>query len=377
VLDTFLDHQDVLWGFLTALAVALVLTPHIGSVARYLGVVDEPGEKRRIHRRPVPLLGGIALFLAIFVPALAFLPLDGPYRGILIGAALATLLGLLDDTRGLPWWAKLGGQFGVAAVPVAFGVVLDRFTFPFLGVQELPAWLAIGITLIWIVAIMNMVNFVDGMDGLAAGICGISGATFAVIALSLGKPEAAVLSAIVAGACGGFLRHNFYPARIFMGDSGALLLGFTLATVSVQGLLKTAATVALFLPLLVLLVPILDTSFVVAKRLKYGLPVYHADDWHFHHRFRDIGFSQRRTVAYLWAWCAILAGAALATRFIPFRAHGQWNLWPTLAVSAIGLVAVAASVYIVLVLEILKLRRVREWMAWRRESEARRERRTA
>lgn len=377
MLDTFLDHQDVLWGFLVALAVALVLTPHIGSVARYLGVVDEPGEKRRIHRRPVPLLGGIALFLAIFVPALAFLPLDGPYRGILIGAALATLLGLLDDTRGLPWWAKLGGQFGVAAVPVAFGVVLDRFTFPFLGVQELPAWLAIGVTLLWIVAIMNMVNFVDGMDGLAAGICGISGATFAVIALSLGKPEAAVLSAIVAGACSGFLRHNFYPARIFMGDSGALLLGFTLATVSVQGLLKTAATVALFLPLLVLLVPILDTSFVIAKRLKYGLPVYHADDWHFHHRFRDIGFSQRRTVAYLWAWCAILAGAALATRFIPFRAQGHWNLWPTLAVSAIGLVAVAASVYIVLVLEILKLRRVRDWMTWRREAEARRERRTA
>ena len=127
-------------------------------------------------------------------------------------------------------------------------------------------------SIIWIVALMNMVNFVDGMDGLAAGICGISGATFAVIALSLGKPEAAVLSAIVAGACFGFLRHNFYPARIFMGDSGAMLLGFTLAAVSIQGLLKTAATVALFVPLLALAIPIIDTSFVVAKRLKYGAP---------------------------------------------------------------------------------------------------------
>ena len=170
------------------------------------------------------------------------------------------------------------------------------------------------------------------MDGLAAGICGIAGGTFAVIALSLGKPEAAVLSAIVAGTCFGFLRQNFYPARIFMGDSGAMLLGFTLAAVSIQGLLKTAATVALFVPLLALAIPILDTSFVVAKRLKYGLPVWQADRWHLHHRFANIGFSQRRTVLYLWGWCAILAGAALATRFVPFRAHGHWNLWPTVAV---------------------------------------------
>ena len=243
--------------------------------------------------------------------------------------------------------------------------------------HDLPGWVAIAVSLLWIVAIMNMVNFVDGMDGLAAGICGISGVTFAVIALSLGKPEAAVLSAIVAGACFGFLRHNFYPARIFMGDSGALLLGFTLATISIQGLLKTAATVSLFLPLLVLLVPIFDTSFVVAKRLKYRLPVYNADDWHLHHRFSNIGFTQRRTVLYLWAWCAILAGAALATRFIPFHAHGHWNLWSTVLVAGIGVVAVAASVYIVLLLEILKLRRVREWGIWRRQAEERRQRRSA
>jgi UDP-GlcNAc:undecaprenyl-phosphate GlcNAc-1-phosphate transferase len=221
------------------------------------------------------------------------------------------------------------------------------------------------------------VNFVDGMDGLAAGICGIAGGTFAVIALSLGKPEAAVLSAIVAGTCFGFLRHNFYPARIFMGDSGAMLLGFTLAAVSIQGLLKTAATVALFVPLLALAVPILDTSFVVAKRLKHGLPVWQADRSHLHHRFANIGFSQRRAVLYLWAWCAILAGAALATRFVPFRAHGHWNLWPTVGVSLIAFVALAASAYVVIVLEILKLKRVREWAGWRREAEARRERKTA
>ena len=377
MLETFQNHKDVLWGFLVALVIVLVLTPAIGGVARVFGVVDQPDEKRKIHRRPVPRLGGLAIFLAVFIPAIAFLPLDGVYRGILIGATVATLVGLLDDLYSLPWWAKLSGQFGAAAIPVAFGLTLDRFTFPFIGVQELPQWLAISVSVLWIVALMNMVNFVDGMDGLAAGICGISGATFAIISLSLGKPEAAVLSAIVAGACFGFLRHNFYPARIFMGDSGAMLLGFTLAAVSIQGLLKTAATVALFVPLLALAIPIIDTSFVVAKRLKYRLPVYQADAWHLHHRFADIGFSQRRAVLYLWAWCAILAGAALATRFIPFRAHGHWNIWPTVLVGGIGLVALAASVYIVLLLEILKLRRVRGWGIWRREAEGRRARKSA
>jgi UDP-GlcNAc:undecaprenyl-phosphate GlcNAc-1-phosphate transferase len=230
------------------------------------------------------------------------------------------------------------------------------------------------LSVVWIVAIMNMVNFLDGMDGLAAGICAIAGSTFAIIALSLGKPDAAILSAIVAGACFGFLRHNFYPARIFMGDSGAMLLGFVLAAVSIQGLLKTAATVALFFPLVVLAIPIVDTSFVFAKRLKYGQPLYEADRTHLHHRFVNIGFSQRRAAVYMYAWCAILAGAALATRFIPFRAHGVWHLWPTLAVTAIGLVALAASVYIVYLLEIVKLANPR---IRRREQEAQAERKTA
>jgi UDP-GlcNAc:undecaprenyl-phosphate GlcNAc-1-phosphate transferase len=378
MLDTFLDHKDVLWGFLVALGVVLVLTPAVGGVARIFGVMDDPGgEKRRMHVRPVPRLGGLAMFLGFIVPALAFLPLDGPYRGILLGAAVATVVGIADDTLRLPWYAKLAGQLAAATIAVGLGVALDRFTFPFLGVHELPIWLSWTVSVLWIVALMNMVNFVDGMDGLAAGICGIAGATFAVIALSLGKPEAAVLSAVVAGICFGFLRHNFYPARIFMGDSGAMLLGFTLAAVSIQGLLKTAATVALFVPLLALAVPILDTSFVVAKRLKHGLPVWQADRWHLHHRFANIGFSQRRAVAYLWTWCTILAGAALATRFVPFRAHGHWNLWPTVLVATIAFVAIAASAYVVIVLEILKLRRVRDWGIWRREAERRRERKTA
>ena len=372
--ETLRDNPEVLWAFLLALAVVLVLTPAVGRLSRILGVVDEPGERRRIHLRPIPRLGGIALLLGIFVPALAFLSLDGVYRGILLGAAVATCVGVVDDFRGLPWWGKLGGQVTAAVIAVGFGVHVERFTFPLLGVQQLPDWVSIPASVLWIVAIMNMVNFLDGMDGLAAGICAIAGSTFALIALSLGKPQAAILSAIVAGACFGFLRHNFYPARIFMGDSGALLLGFVLATVSIQGLLKTAATVALFFPLLVLAIPIADTSFVVAKRLKYRRPLYAPDRTHLHHRFVNIGFSQRRAALYMYGWCAMLAGAALATRFIPFRAHGVWHLWPTLAVACIGLAALATSTYIVYLLEIVKLANPR---IRRREQQAQEQRKSA
>jgi UDP-GlcNAc:undecaprenyl-phosphate GlcNAc-1-phosphate transferase len=183
-----------------------------------------------------------------------------------------------------------------------------------------------------------------------------------------------VLSAIVAGACVGFLRHNFFPARIFMGDSGALVLGFTLASVSVVGLLKTASTVVLFLPLLVLAVPIIDTSFVVAKRLKYGQPISAADRSHLHHRFMNIGFSQRRAALTMWAWTAALGAAALATRFIPFRAGGHWHPWQTVIVVAIALAALAFSVYIVYLLEIVKLAnpRIRRRVAERATDDARR-----
>jgi UDP-GlcNAc:undecaprenyl-phosphate GlcNAc-1-phosphate transferase len=372
--DNLRENPEVIWGFLLALGVVLVLTPAVGRFARILGIVDQPGERRRIHLHPVPRLGGIALLLGIFVPALAFLTLDGAYRGILLGATVATTIGVVDDFRGLPWWGKLGGQGAAASIAIGFGVEVDRFTFPILGIHDLPEWVGVPATFIWIVAIMNMVNFLDGMDGLAAGICAIAGSTFAIIVLSLGKPQAAILSAIVAGACFGFLRHNFYPARIFMGDSGAMLLGFTLATLSIQGLLKTAATVALFFPLLVLAVPILDTAFVFAKRLKYRRPLYAADRTHLHHRFVNIGFSQRRAALYMYAWCGTLAAAALATRFLPPRPHGDLDVSNALIDAAIALAAVAASVYIVYLLEIVKLMNPR---IRRREQEARAERKTA
>jgi UDP-GlcNAc:undecaprenyl-phosphate GlcNAc-1-phosphate transferase len=354
VLHVLGEHLQVVWGALVAFAVVVLLTPAVGGMARLLGVVDAPGG-RRLNRSPVPRLGGLALFLGIFVPALAFLPFGRETRGLLLGAAVAVTVGAVDDFRGLRWFEKLAGQLVAAGIPVWFGIWVDRFTFPLLGVHRLPEWAGAPLTVLWIVAIMNMVNFLDGLDGLAAGVSGIAGLTFSVIALSLAKPDAAILSAIVFGGCVGFLRHNFYPARIFMGDSGALLLGFVLATIAIQGLLKTAATVALFFPLLVLAVPIVDTTFVVMRRIKHGERVFEGDQAHLHHRFLRRGFSQRRAAFTIWAWCLSLAGAALATRFIPFRAHGVWHLWPTVGAAAIGFVAVAISVYVVYVLEIVKL----------------------
>src|ERR671933_100811 len=353
---TFTDHLEVLWGVLVALVIVVLLTPAVGGMARMLGVVDRPGT-RRLNRRPVPRLGGLALFFAIFVPGLAFLPLGRETKGLLLGAAVATTVGAIDDFRGLVWWEKLGGQLAAAAIPTGFGIWVHRFTFPLVGVHQLPEWVGVPLTVLWIVAIMNMVNFLDGLDGLAAGVCAISGFTFCLIALSLGRPEPAILAAVVFGACLGFLRHNFYPARIFMGDSGALLLGFILATVPLQGLLKTASIVTLFFPLLVLAVPIVDTTFVVARRLKHGEKVFVADQAHLHYRFLRRGFTQPRAVAYIWTWCATLAAAALATRFVKPHQHGEWHLWRVLITSGIGLVAIAASVYTIYLLEIVKLTR--------------------
>ena len=225
-------------------------------MARRLGVVDVPGG-RRVNQLPVPRLGGLALFLGMLVPALAFLHVGHETAGCCSAprspsrSASSTTSAASRGTG-----SSAGRSRRPRARATGFGVWVDRFTFPFVGVHTLPSSVGIPLTILWIVAIMNMVNFLDGLDGLAAGVAAIAGLTFSVIALSLGKVDAAVLSAIVFGACVGFLRHNFYPARIFMGDSGALLLGYVLGAISVQGLLKTAATVALFFPLLVLAVPI-------------------------------------------------------------------------------------------------------------------------
>jgi UDP-GlcNAc:undecaprenyl-phosphate GlcNAc-1-phosphate transferase len=361
------NELDALYAFLAAAAVTALLTPVTMRLATAVGAIDEPRE-RGLSERPTPLLGGLAIFAGALVAALIWLPAG--YRsehqlwhGVLIAAGVITLVGALDDRFELPPFIKLGGQIVAAVIAVHFGVAVKAITLPFVGVLHFPnAGITNAgpiVTVIGLVAMMNVVNFSDGVDGLAAGVCVIIAATMAVIAFDLSRPQPAVLAALTAGAALGFLLYNFPPAKSFMGDCGANLLGLLMGVITVEAAVKTAAVVSFVLPLILLAVPFLDTTFVVLKRLKYKQPIYRSDSEHFHHRMARIGFSNRRTIAYLYAWTLMLAGLALALRFIPYSDHkGHLHTGWTLVISALGLVAAAASVYLVYVLEILKFRRL-------------------
>ena len=356
-----MNDLDALWAFLVAGVVAFTLTPLAARLAYRVGAIDRPGE-RSLHASPTPSLGGLAILAGVLLAGALFLPSGEETRGLLAGAALIALIGAVDDALedGLSPMVKLLGQAAAALIAVLSEVRVENLTLPFVDPVDLGDW-GIPLTLLGIVAVMNVVNFTDGVDGLAAGVCTIAAVTFASIALSLDRVDAGVLAAATAGASAGFLWHNFHPASVFMGDSGSNLLGFLLACIAIQGVLKTAAVVALFFPLVILAVPALDATFVVAKRIKYGRPVYSADRWHFHHRFANIGFSQRRTVLYLYAWTVSLAALALALRFVPYSDDdGTLNAGWAAVILGFGLLAFAASLYLVLVLEILKFRRFRE-----------------
>src|SRR3954452_23703156 len=375
---------DAYLAFLVAGVLTLALVPLTKWLALRVGAIDYPSE-RKLHLAPTPKLGGLGILGAVVVAGLLFLPSDSESHAILIGALAIAAVGVADDVFDLPAAVKLLGQTAAVVIPVAAGVTVDNFTFPFFGrltpgtvdLLTLPGGGGVHLgdvgTVIAIVAVINVINLIDGVDGLAAGVAVISGVTLATIALSLDRTAAGVLAAMVAGAALGYLRWGFPPATTFMGDTGSNLLGYLLGAVAVQGALKTNAVVALFLPLLILAVPILDTGFVVAKRLKYGKPIYKADRWHFHHRMADIGFSQRRTLLYLYGWTAVMSGLALALRFVPYSDnHGHFNAFWTAVMAACLVAAVAASIYLVEVLEILKLRqtRFRQLVALRRAAGA-------
>ena len=367
-------YWDAVFAFLVAMAVALLLTPVAARLAWRVGAVAMPSE-RGLASRTTPLLGGLAILAGVLVAAAIWMPDEirlprsvggklGPGGtvstwAIVAGACVIAIVGAIDDARDLPPVVKLGGQIAAAVIAVEGGAVVTDVTLPFIGALQFPNTGGV-LSAIWLVALMNMVNFSDGVDGLAAGVCAIDGIAFAIIAFDLGVDAAAVLAAITAGAALGFLFHNFNPASIFMGDSGSNLLGYLLGVVAVVGSLKTNVVVALVVPLVILAVPFLDTSFVIAKRLKYRRKPWSADANHFHHRMARIGFSQRKTVAYLYGWTLLLAGVAVALRFIPYHdrgvAHPRYHLGWLILMIAIIVVAIAASVYLVYVLEILKFK---------------------
>jgi UDP-GlcNAc:undecaprenyl-phosphate/decaprenyl-phosphate GlcNAc-1-phosphate transferase len=356
-LDALVDEAAVAWGLLLAALLVIVLTPLVSRLAIRIGAFDAPNRDRpRVHTQPIPRIGGLAIAVGILVPALIFVDLSGPLAGIVLAIPVVAAIGLVDDLRGLSARTKLLAVMAAALIPViGYDMHFERIGLPFVRFDLEPA-VAIPLTLLWIALVANLVNLIDGMDALAAGIVAIASATLAVLAMSFGRVEAAAIAAIVCGATVGFLRHNYHPAKIFMGDSGALTLGFVLGSLAVEGVLKTPATIALMAPLLIIAVPILDTAFVVAKRLKYRRRPWAPDQNHFYHRFLRIGYSQRRTAAYLHVWAGVLAGYAMLVRFVPPRPLGVWDPANALICAVAGAVVIAGSVWMVYELEILKAR---------------------
>ena len=351
------SEPAVVWGFVLAAALVLVLTPLAIRLAPMIGAQDLETDRPRVHTGAIPRTGGLAIVAGILIPAAIFVhPDSGPLLGILIGTFGVAVVGLIDDTRGMRPSVKLLSVAAIALIPVAgYDLTIEHFNIPLLGTFDF-GWAAYPLTVLWIVVIANLVNLIDGMDALAAGIVAIAALTIALLAASFDRTDSAALAAITAGSTLAFLRHNYHPAKVFMGDTGALALGFLLASIAVEGVTKTAATIALAGPLLVLAVPILDTTFVVLKRLKYRRAPWDADHNHFYHRFLRIGFSQRRTVAYLHIWAILVSAYAILVRFVPPRPEGIWDLGNSLIVAAAGLVVLAASIWMVYRLEILKAR---------------------
>lgn len=299
--------------FIAGLAVSLALTPLVRGLAVRLGVVDQPGA-RRVHRSPVPLLGGIAVWAGFALPVLVLCDLRQPVVGLLVGGSVVLLVGIVDDVVSLKPWQKLLGQVGAAAILVAFGGRIEFLTNPFGGMIYL-SHLAIPLTILWVVALTNIVNFVDGIDGLAAGISAITCLTVFAVAVLNNQPYVAPLALILAGSAIGFLRYNLHPASIFMGDAGAMFLGYTIAGISVIGAVKGATTLALAIPAAALGLPIVDTALVILERISQGTPFYAADNSHLHHCLLNMGLDQRQAAAYMYRISIVLAlGAVVLSR---------------------------------------------------------------
>ncbi|MCL2817347.1 MAG: undecaprenyl/decaprenyl-phosphate alpha-N-acetylglucosaminyl 1-phosphate transferase [Clostridiales bacterium] len=293
-----------------ALATVLLATPLMTRLAFKVGAVDYPDE-RKVHKKALPRLGGLAIFLAFLCGTLVLGNVDAQKFALLLACAVIVLMGCLDDTTSLSPAVKLSFQVLAALLLVQSGVYVEHLTNPLSGGTFPLGVFGIPLTIVWLVGVSNAVNLIDGLDGLAAGVSAISSCTIAAISFLSGNFHTAGMAVVLVAASAGFLRYNFPPARIFMGDSGALFLGFVLAAFSIMGLAKGATVISVFVPVLILSFPIFDTFFAVVRRFRARRPVLQADRGHLHHRLLDMGLSTRRTVLALYAATFLMGLAAI------------------------------------------------------------------
>lgn len=304
-------------AFAVAMAAALIVTPAVIKLAIKTGAVDEPNA-RKVHKVPIPRIGGLGIYCA-FMFAMGFYLLSSyvddetsrQIMGLLVSGSLIVAVGLIDDYKNLPAKVKLLGQILAATVlVVGFDVRIDFITDP-LGDYIYLEWVAIPASIFWLVGLTNTINLIDGLDGLAAGVSAIAAVTILLVALKQNFFVVAVLTAALAGASVGFLFYNSNPARIFMGDSGSMFLGFILAGVSIIGAVKSTATIALIVPILALGLPILDTTFAIVRRYRGGQPIFQPDKGHLHHRLLSLGFTQKQAVFLMYVISAMLGLSAV------------------------------------------------------------------
>ena len=301
-------------ALLAAGLISFLATPLVKNLAYKVGAIDVPKDNRRMHHEPIPRLGGLAIFIAFLFTVIVLADIDRTTRGILLGAIMIVILGVMDDIMTLKALPKFLVPIAAAGVAVYHGCDIQFISNPniFRPLDYLNlGWLSIPVTIIWIVAITNAVNFIDGLDGLAVGVSAISTASLLIIALMVEELNIAIILSALLGSCLGFIPYNKNPAKIFMGDTGATFLGFILATLSVQGLFKLYAIISFAVPFLILGIPIFDICFAFLRRIAKGQNPMKADRGHVHHRLIDMGFNQKQAVAISYMLTAILGLAAV------------------------------------------------------------------